>query len=109
MPDTLWKSFDADRPSGWDERKFAEFVAEQRWTPAPTMEVNPHEYTLRRDTSDAIFDAAVRYIRERGLMERVEGKRFKALALGGHKYWTMGASLPETILINRRAISRRGA
>jgi hypothetical protein len=71
------------------------------------MPHNPHEYTLRRDTRGASFDAAVRYIREHGEIEMYWGKPYKTLYRDGHKYWTMGAPLDVTILINRKLLARR--
>lgn len=51
-----------------------------------------------------MFDNAVRYIREHGDMETFSGKPYKGLCFRGYRYWTMGAVLAETILINRKTI-----
>jgi hypothetical protein len=102
MPTDQWTCFDADQPSGWGEKDFGEFVERHRWQVARTMPDNPHEYTLRSNALSAEFDAAVRYIREHGCLEYFEGKPYKTLYFCDHKYWTMGARLPDTILINRK-------
>jgi hypothetical protein len=94
--------FDADQPSGWAERDFSAFVERQSWRFALTMPDNPHEYALRRHAADNEFDAAVRYIREHGRLESFRGRPYKTLYFGEHKYWTMGAPLAETDLINRK-------
>lgn len=96
---------DADLPSGWDEERFGTFVSEHRWKFASTMPNNPHEYTLRRDAKRTDFDSAVRYVREHGEVETFEGARYKTLYFGERKYWTMGAAVSETILINRKIVA----
>jgi hypothetical protein len=102
MASLQWTCFESDAPSGWDEPDFRAFVASHRWIFARTMPHNPHEYTLRRHTDSGVFDAAVRYIREHGRMETYAGKPYRTLYLDDHKYWTMGAPLEATILINRK-------
>lgn len=97
-----WTCFHADEPSGWSHTDFDRFVAEHDWIFASTMPHNPHEYTLRRQTTTASFEAAVRFIREHGVLEQYAGKPYKTLARKDHRYWTMGAPLEDTILINRK-------
>jgi hypothetical protein len=94
--------FEPDHPSGWGEEQFRNFINHHKWQFAATMPHNPHEYTLRRNSAAAAFDSAVRYIREHGCIESFAGKPYKVLYFGDHKYWTMGAPLRETILINRK-------
>jgi hypothetical protein len=104
MPDNQWTCFEADQASGWDQDDFSDFVVGNTWVPARTMPSNPHEYTLRRDPSDSAFEAAVRFIRERGWMESYETRPYKVLHFRGYKYWTMGADLSDTVLINRKSL-----
>lgn len=68
------------------------------------MPDNPHEYTLRRNSAPEHFENAVRYIREFGEIETFAGRPYKVLIRSGYKYWTMGAVLSETILINRKLV-----
>lgn len=102
-----WTCFDPDKPSGWTRSDFDAFVEGHNWIFARTMPHNPHEYTLRRDTRSATFDAAVRYIREHGELEMYWGKPYRTLYQAGHQYWTMGAPLDVTILINRKLLNAR--
>jgi hypothetical protein len=102
MASQQWTCFDPDRPAEWTEADFADYVASHPWVFARTMPRNPHEYTLRRETDDATFEAAVRYVRQHGVMETYGGKPYRVLYFGAHKYWTMGAPLEVTILINRK-------
>ena len=102
MAESQWTRFEPDCPSDWDECAFMEFVAWHEWVIARTMPHNSHEYSLRRNATEGTFDSAVRYIREHGLIEAYWNKPYKTLYAGEHKYWTMGAPVEETILINRK-------
>jgi hypothetical protein len=64
---------------------------------------HPHAYTLRKWNSryNELFDKLVIYIRTHGVEEKFYSKSFMYLYFEGHKYWTMGAPLEDTILINR--------
>ena len=73
-----------------------------RWVFAKTMPKTPHFYTLRADaTSDEQFEAFVLHIREVGYSVPYAGRMYTYLDVDGHKYWTMGAPVKETTLINR--------
>lgn len=73
---------------------------------AKTMPKWPHWYTLRKTWgNDADFVFAVETIREHGFTETWGGRQFRAFALNGWKYWTMGSPIEETILINRKPIT----
>jgi len=69
---------------------------------AKTMPETPHEYTLRRKwNNDKAFDEVVTFIRKHGKEEQFMNVTYIYLYHNGYKYWTMGAPIPETILINR--------
>jgi hypothetical protein len=97
-----WTCLAADRDHGWTAKDFDTFVANHHWKFARTMPENPHEYSLRRNAKHSVFDDAIRYIRDVGVIEYFSGKPYKMLHHGGHKYWTMGAPLALTALINRK-------
>ena len=78
------------------------FIANHEWTFAKTMPQIPHWYTLRRKaTSSEEFSAFVQEIRFRGVQRPFGSKTFTYLDFDGWTYWTMGAPVEETILINR--------
>lgn len=78
----------------------------KRWIFAKTMLRNPHWYTLRKEwKDDAVFDKTVDTMRRVGYTERYKGKPYTMINLNGYRYWTMGAPIPTTILINRKVIS----
>jgi hypothetical protein len=74
------------------------------------MPDNPHEYTLRKLwRSDADFARAVLFIRAHGYQNLFEGRWYTQLDIGAHTYWTMGAPVEETILIDRKTIAPAAA
>ena len=82
-------------------------LADADWTFAKTMPENPHHYTLRkRWTADIGFDDVVLFIRQHGNREQYKGAWYTVLAVGSFRYWTMGAPVPQTILINRKPLGQ---
>jgi len=72
---------------------------------AKTMPTNPHWYTLVYKWKDkALFYEVVKYIRKHGVIEMFWRKPYTVFFMNGYKYWTMGAPLEETILINRKPV-----
>lgn len=81
---------------------YANLLQQQRYTFAATMPHNPHEYTLKKDwRSKDEFSEAVKFIRHKPVIETFKGKEYSVFYANGNKYWTMGAPIEETILINR--------
>jgi len=69
---------------------------------AKSMPLLPHWYTLRQSwPSNEIFEAAVAKIRELGTSRTFGKRKFIYYDFGGYTYWTMGDTIPNTILINR--------
>lgn len=83
-------------------QKAKQLINENKWRFAKTMPQHPHEYTLR-DTwkNQADFVNLVLFIREHGVKEKFGKTTYTYLYLDGMKYWTMGAHIDVTILINR--------
>lgn len=80
-------------------------VAESDWIYAKTMPQWPHWYTLRKNwRSNVDFEGVVQFIRDFGYQERFGSRTFLRLNINGMKYWSMGAPVQETILINRAVI-----
>ena len=82
------------------------FVAERRWQFAKTYaDTAPHEYTIRdwkpEKASQDHFDRFIQLIRQHGVTEKFWGKPNAYLYIGDWKYWTMGAPINETVVINR--------
>ena len=77
------------------------FLLLEKWTFAKTMQEWPHEYLVRERVDGAIFEALVTHIREHGYEGRFYSKPITYFAEDGMIYWTMGAPIAETIIINR--------
>jgi hypothetical protein len=77
------------------------FIANARWIFARTMPENPHWYTLRKENANEGFESFVVFIRQNGYRSAFKGHWYVKFDIDGWTYWTMGAPLSETILINR--------
>ena len=80
----------------------------QQWVFASTMMKFPHRY-IHRDNWKLInnysFDNAVETIRSLGVEERFYKTTYIYLHINGLKFWTMGAPISETTIINVAATS----
>ena len=82
------------------------FIKARRWQFAKTYaRVAPHWYTVREWEPDGqeAFERFVMAIRNFGHDERFGGRVYRYLRVNGFKYWTMGAPVGRTIIINRAA------
>ena len=63
----------------------------------------PHEYTVRAwdPGGQANFEEAVRLIRQHGEVRTFGGRGYVYLDVDGWSYWTMGAPVGETTIVNR--------
>jgi hypothetical protein len=77
------------------------FVADERWTFAKTMPAWPHEYLVRSRVDEQMFEALVAHIRSHGSEGRFYRRRLIYYEEDGLVYWTMGAPLAETVIVNR--------
>lgn len=72
---------------------------------AKTMKDNPHWYTLRESwESGKDFEEVVKFIRKNGYYASWFQHLYIYYVIDDHKYWTMGAPVKETILINKAEI-----
>lgn len=88
--------------------RMREFIRRNRWTFAKTMPTAPHEYVVRQKVADdAGFDHFVTAIRRFGEPRRWGGRTYVYFRLDGHDYWTMGAPVDKTTIINRAVPAQR--
>lgn len=87
-----------------DDEWLRGFIAQAQWVFAKTMPDSPHWYTLRRTNDSAEFERAVLDIRTFGYTRRYKGYDYTSYDLDCWYYWSMGAPLEETILINRAQV-----
>ena len=72
------------------------------WRFAKTMPKYPHDYTLKKEwPSSSDFVAAVAAIRRFGQPRKWKGRVYTYFDTDKYTYWTMGAPIQATVLINR--------
>ena len=81
------------------------FIAQAPWVFAKTMAETPHWYTHRKNNDTEAFSAAVMFIRETGERRKFGKATYTYLDLDGYSYWTMGARLDITIILNRAELA----
>lgn len=89
------------------------YISQVRWLFAKTMPRWPHEYTVRQwcPEREAEFEAFALLIRRIGTVKpwpplaHVPKYHHTYLTIDGWEYWTMGAAIPETVVINRAALN----
>lgn len=81
-------------------------ITKCQWTWAKTYIDIPHEYIARQrcPLKEDDFLYFVKCQREFGTHERWGRYNFPYLYIDGYKYWTMGDTLPNTIIINRQKV-----
>ncbi len=79
------------------------FVATSKWTAAKTYACTwPHEYIVRqRVVDERLFVELVHHIRAYGYDGFFYRKRLRYFDEDGWVYWTMGAPVEETVIVNR--------
>lgn len=78
-----------------------DFVDAETWTYAKTMPKWPHEYLVRERVDEALFVQLVEHIRAHGYEGSFYRRKITYFDEDGMTYWTMGAPVDETIIINR--------
>jgi len=78
-----------------------EFVNASKWTFAKTMSDWPHEYIVRGRVDEDLFVELVQFVRANGYKGKFYNMPITYFDDGGLVYWTMGAPLEETTILNR--------
>jgi hypothetical protein len=91
-------------------RKLKDFIDSQTWKFAKTMSAMPHAYIVKENVDPKLFEELVLHIRRYGKDREFRifkhRKIYRYWEYGGNEYWTMGAPLDETIIINRAEIKK---
>jgi hypothetical protein len=78
------------------------FVVSSKWTFAKTYACTwPHEYIVRDRVDEGLFVRLVRHIRTHGYKGVFYRKTITYFDEDGIVYWTMGAPIKETTIVNR--------
>jgi len=83
------------------QKEIRHFIAREKWTYAKTMPKWPHEYIVRERVDEELFVQLVRHIRTHGYEGRFYQRKIIYFDEAGIVYWTMGAPIDETKIINR--------
>ncbi len=81
--------------------ELSSFINTEKWTYAKTMPKWPHEYLVREKVDETLFDKLATFIRANGYVGRFYNKAITYYDHEGRVYWTMGAPIDETTIINR--------
>ncbi len=82
-------------------KDLSSFINKEKWTYAKTMPKWPHEYLVREKVDETLFVKLAVFIRENGYEGRFYNKAITYYDYDGRVYWTMGAPMDETTIINR--------
>lgn len=90
----------------YDLEKIKDLLSSRKWAWAKTYLSVPHEYIVRGrcGLSDEDFLYIVHAQRDLGVHERWGKYNFPYLYVDGYKYWTMGDTFENTIIINRQKV-----
>jgi hypothetical protein len=99
------RRYRASPPLTWPltHQEVEEWLAGRYWQQARSRS-NPHSYTLRRWNDDKAFELIVLHVREHGYEAVFAGALYTQYDCGDHFYWTMGHSLPTTVVLNRKPL-----
>ena len=83
------------------DNRLSEFIITVSWTYAKTMSEWPHEYIVKKDVNVKLFNELVKHIRKYGYEGMFYQKSITYFEHEGKVYWTMGAPVGDTTIINR--------
>ncbi len=98
-----------EKVDNFNENLIRDFINQFKWTYAKTYaKICPHEYIVKdRIDQDqrSNFALVVSYIREKGFTANYKSRSGEYYILDDHYYWTMGAPVEETTVLNRAKLS----
>ena len=81
--------------------KLRNFIDSETWIYAKTMPQWPHEYIVKDKVDKGLFVELVKHIREFGYKDFFYKKQLIYFEEDNLLYWTMGAPIEQTTIINR--------
>ena len=83
-------------------QELRDFINDSKWTFAKTYASTwPHYYIVRDRVDEDLFINLVKHIRQFGYEGPFYNKTYIYFEEDGYVYWTMGAPIEETTIINR--------
>lgn len=83
------------------DNRLSEYINTVSWTFDITMPEWPHDYIVKKDVNVQLFNELVRHIRKYGYEGMFYQKSITYFDHEGMVYWTMGATIDNTTVINR--------
>lgn len=81
------------------------FLEESKFTFAKTMANIPHAWCAKSGVKNKdLYESAVSHIRDHGVVEYFYNKPYTYYYHEGYKYWSMGAPIDKTTIINRAKV-----
>ena len=78
------------------------FISSSEWTYAKSYATTwPHWYIVRKNVDEGMFVKTVEYIRANGYEAQFYNQKHVHFDDDKYSYWTMGAPIEETTIINR--------
>jgi endo-alpha-1,4-polygalactosaminidase (GH114 family) len=77
------------------------FINDEQWRFTSRMPDWPHEYLVRERVDRTLFERAVKHIRSNGYEGVFIHTQIRYYEEGDVVYWTIGAPVEETVIINR--------
>jgi len=83
-------------------KELKDLIKNSKWTFAKTYAATwPHHYIVRDRANEDLFFRMVTHIRQFGCEGPFYNKKYIYFEEDGYVYWTMGAPIEETTIINR--------
>ena len=82
-------------------QELVDFISNEKRIYAKTMPKWPHKYIVRGNVDESLFVKLVEYIRTHGYLGSFYKKEITYYDNNNLVYWTMGADISETTIINR--------
>jgi hypothetical protein len=96
------------QPPYLTDQELREWMSSVRWIYAKSMPKHPHQYTLRREQDEELFERVVRTVWDHGYDRAYLRRPWRSLDVGDHFIWVhsvpeprMPVPLEDTVLVNR--------
>lgn len=96
-----------EAPLDWplSHEDVARWIEGRHWQQARSR-TNPHSYTVRAWGDPTNFERIVLHLREHGEQEIFAKDLYTYYVVDGYKYWSMGAALSSTVVLNRKRLGQ---
>jgi len=82
-------------------KELQHFIGAEQWKFATMLPDWPHEYLVRERVDRQLFERMVKHIRSQGYEGRFYEREIRYYEEADLVYWTIGAPVEQTVIINR--------